>query len=74
MGKGVAGNLRTANIIAFPIQLNKGDRFRLAIANPFNSSQQNGNDHGNDGQPYIGTQPNSPISKSIRVQLLDFNL
>lgn len=71
-GKGVAGNLRTANIIAFPIQLNKGDRFRLVIANPFVSSA--GNDHGHDGQPYIGTQPNSPISKSIRVQLLDFNL
>lgn len=71
-GKGVAGNLKTANIISFPIQLNKGDRFRLAISNPFISST--GNDHGHDGNPYIGVQTNSPISKSIRVQLLDFNL
>lgn len=71
-GRGISGALKTANIISFPLQLHKNDRFRLAIANAMDTSANN--DHGHDGNPYIGTQANSPVSKSIRVQLLDFNL
>ncbi len=71
-GVGSAGFLKTANIMSFPIELQKGTLFRLVAYNPFDTSGSN--DHGNDGDPYIGSGTNIPISKAIRIQLLDFNL
>lgn len=64
--------LKTANILSLPIQLNANDLFRFIIANPFITSA--GNDHGNDGDPYIGTTDHLPLSKGVTVQLLDYNL
>lgn len=71
-GTGSGGYLKTASIISFPLQLQKGTMFRLVIANPFPPNSNN--DHGNDGNPYLGTSENVPVAKGIRVQLLDFNL
>ncbi len=71
-GVGSAGFLKTANIMSFPIELQKGTFFRLVAYNPFDTSASN--DHGHDGNPYIGTGINVPISKGIRIHLLDFNL
>ena len=67
-----ANYLKTANILSLPLQLNKNDLFRFIIMNPFDTS--GGNDHGIDGNPYIGTTTHLPISKGVKVQLLDFNL
>lgn len=66
-----ADYLKTANILSLPLQLNKNDLFRLIIGNPFPSGS---NDHGNNGNPYIGTTTHIPTSKGVTVQLLDFNL
>lgn len=71
-GVGSAGFLKTANIISFPLRLEKDTLFRLVIANPFIDTAYN--NHGNDGNSYIGVGNNIPVSKSIRVQLLDFNI
>ena len=67
-----ANYLKTANILSLPLQLNKNDLFRFVIMNPFVTST--GNDHGINGNPYIGTTTHLPISKGVKIQLLDFNL
>lgn len=62
-------------MLGTPIRLNAGDRLRVVIANPFASSANN--DHGLGGQnPYIAadTLNHLPIAKSIRIQLLDYNI
>ena len=40
--------------------------------NPFDTTT--GNDHGINGNPYIGTTTHLPVSKGVKIQLLDFNL
>jgi len=67
-----ANYLKTANILSLPLQLNKNDLFRFVIMNPFDSTT--GNDHGINGNPYIGTTTHLPTSKGVTIQLLDFNL
>lgn len=67
-----ANYLKTANILSLPLQLNKNDLFRFVIMNPFDTTT--GNDHGINGNPYIGTTTHLPVSKGVKIQLLDFNL
>ena len=71
-GVDAADYLKTVNLLSLPLQLNKNDLFRFVIMNPFVTST--GNDHGNNGSPYVGTSTHLPVSKGVKIQLLDFNL
>ncbi len=64
--------LKTVNIEAFPLQLQTGTRFRLTFSNPFTGNTFGAGSPAADA--YIGTNTHLPISKGIRVQMLDFNL
>lgn len=69
-GDNVPSYIKTATIQSFPVKLDKETRFRLVFFSPFANS-----DFGNTGtNPYVGTTDHLPISKGLRVQLLDFNL
>lgn len=73
-GEDGAGTLKTVILLATPLQLNQGDRVRLVIANPFNSTASN--DHCGAGNCYIGIDAanNIPTSKGLQIQLLDYNI
>ena len=73
-GPGSSNNLKTAILQSTPVNLSKGNRVRLVIANPF--APDSGNEHGGLGNPVIGvdTSQHIPVSKGIRIQLLDFNI
>lgn len=66
--------LKTAILMATPITLKKGDKIRLVIANPFNSSANN--NHCGGGNCYIGADAANgiPVAKGLRLQLIDYNL
>ncbi len=69
-GENVSSYLKSATIQSFPVRLDKDTKFRLAFFSPFPNS-----DFGNTGiTPYVGTTDHLPISKGLRIQLLDFNL
>lgn len=69
-GTSISTYLKSATIQSFPLALNKNTQFRLMFFSPF----ENGN-FGNTGvNAYIGTTDHLPVSKGIRVHLLDYNL
>ena len=66
--------LKTAILMATPFTLSKGDKIRMVIANPFDSSANN--NHCGGGNCYIGADAANgiPIAKALRLQLIDYNL
>ncbi len=70
-GDHASSSIKTANIYSLPVSLSAGNYIRVVIRNPFNSTDMF---HAQDGNAYIGTAPHLPISKGVRIQLLDFNL
>lgn len=73
---GVDGSqLKTALIMGTPVNFAKGDQIRLVIANPF-STDGAFNDHCASGDCFIGTDVanNIPVSKGLKLRLLDYNL
>lgn len=68
-GKGVGSMLRTIFLPSQPVFLQAGEEIRLIHCAP-----NIGSSHGKTGAPYIGSTPLCPISKSLTIRLLDFNL
>lgn len=69
--------LKTSILISTPIYLTAGQRLRLVVQNPFgitDESALHGENNTTSPVPTISTSPKIPISKSLTIILLDYDL
>lgn len=71
-GDKAATYFKTVNIPPVPVTLQKNDKVRFLVVNPFTDGS--GNYHATAGDAQIGTTTNLPVSKSVKFHLLDYNL
>ncbi|WP_312076806.1 hypothetical protein [Chryseobacterium sp.] len=70
-------NLKTAILSSTPVYLSAGQRLRLVVQNPFaitDASSLHGEDNTTSPLPAITTASRVPISKSLTIVLLDYDL
>ena len=71
-GEGATTYFKTVVIQGVPLSLKKDDEIRFVIINPFTESV--GNLQATTGDATIAPFGTMPISRSVKIQLLDFNL
>ncbi|WP_106915847.1 hypothetical protein [Chryseobacterium aurantiacum] len=72
-GENAAGTLKTAALLGTPVQLNQGERIRVVVANPFDSSSNNNHCGGGDCSISADPANSLPVSKGLLLKLLDYN-
>lgn len=71
-GGRVANLIKTSPLLSTPVRLTAGQRIRLVIQNPFTSTEES---HGQGTNlPAIITSVKAPVSKSLTLTLLDYDL
>ena len=69
-GEGSASIIKTITHPITAVTLQKGDKFRVVVNNPY----PNGSSvHGGTGTPSVSVSANSPFSKMLRVRLIDYD-